>query len=338
MKEEILYQKILEYQKDQNLCIYASFDIKSRVQEYVYHQISELQHELLAHVVFVTTSDVLLDEDKERFSELGVSVIHRENTGYDFKSYYIGLEAFKHEMNSFMNIYHTNDSVYGPFRSISDIREKMNDSCFDIWGMTDSWQINYHLQSYFMAFKSGVFESLTEFWSQYKFEGDYHSVVKQGEVGMSQFMIKKGFCLGAAFPVEQHLAPFLIGVENAFDNAHVCMRSMSKPRWYSITKRAMKLNASFVLWKPLMKSGYPFLKKKLLLEWANIGSHSGDWLNIIDDDYFYAKTVTQASIHRDRPPLTGVLRPKWIHFLLNPVKYMKAKKNWSKLMRGLISD
>jgi hypothetical protein len=335
---EILYSNIEDHTGVQSLCIFASFDKESQVQKYVYHLLNKLVDELDSHVVFVTTSDRLEEKDKTALSKLGISVIHRKNTGYDFKSYCVGLEAFKTVINSFRKIFHTNDSVYGPFGSMREIREKMDSSGFDVWGMTDSWQINYHLQSYFVAFDAVVFDALIEFWEQYSFKEDYTSVVNNGEVGMSQFMIKKGYCLGAAFPVEQHIAPYLTKVENACNNAHSCMKSMSKPRWYSISRRAMTVNPSFALWKPLIKSGYPFLKKKLLLEWCHLGSHSGDWLNIVSDNFYYAKTVAQASAHRDRPSLGGVSRPKKSRLIQHPHRYRKYSKNWAEFMRSLVTD
>lgn len=335
---ETYYAKVEEYHGSQALCVFASYDAKSVVQKYVYHLLDRLQLELSAHVVFVTTSEQLHADDKEKLSKMGVSVVHRKNIGYDFKSYFVGFSQFEDHIYQFQNVYHCNDSVFGPFASIEGIRDRMNRSGFDVWGMTDSWQIDYHIQSYFICFRDQAIGSLRDFWNQYEFKCDYDSVIKNGEVGMSQYMMKQGFCLGAAFPVERYIAPYLTKVENAVDNAHTCMRAMAKPRWYSITHRAMTVNPSFALWKPFARSGYPFLKKKLLLEWCHLGSHSGDWLNIVSDDYEYAKSVAQASVHRDRPALSGRLKPRREYFFLHPFKFCKYIKNWSEFMRSLVSD
>ncbi|MFC4991180.1 rhamnan synthesis F family protein [Rubritalea tangerina] len=334
----IHYADIKLDESTRELCILASYDRCSQVQKYVYHLIDKVASELDAHVVFVTTSDVLSDEDKGKLSKMGVSVVHRENSGYDFKSYYVGLSCFKDKLLQFERVYHVNDSVYGPFASLSEVKARMLRSGFDAWGMTDSWKINYHVQSYFTCFNSNVFDELVRFWDGYSFESDYGTVISSGEVGLSQHLIKNGFCVGAAFPLEKYVAPYLNKVENAGDNAHTCVRSMSKPRWYSIKQRATQLDPSVIVWRPMLKDGYPFLKTKLLKDWCHLGAHSGDWLNLVPESFVYAQTVAQASVHRDRPALVGKLKPKCYHFFLNPVKYLKYIKNWSEFMRRLISD
>ncbi|WP_018969633.1 rhamnan synthesis F family protein [Rubritalea marina] len=338
MNQEIIYRALEDPAGRESLCVYASYDAKSRVQKYVYHQLDRIIDELGAHVVFVTTSEELDEKDKEKLSAMGVSVIHRKNIGYDFKSYYTGFQQFEARLGQFRSIFHCNDSVYGPFASLKSVCDRMRKTGFDVWGMTDSWQINYHIQSYFVCFTEVVFEALREFWAAYDFKCDYDTVIHCGEVGMSQFMVEKGFCVGAAFPVEKHIAPYLVKVENEETNAHTCMRAMAKPRWYSITHRAMTINPSFALWKPFCRAGNPFLKKKMLIDWSNQGLHSGDWLNVIDDKYLYAKSITQASIHRDRPALVGRLKPKKYYFFVNPVKFLNYTKNWALFMRGLVSD
>ena len=45
-----------------------------------------------------------------------------------------------------------NDSVYGPFGPLGPLLSRMDFGAADAWGMTETWQIRYHLQSYFVAF------------------------------------------------------------------------------------------------------------------------------------------------------------------------------------------
>lgn len=334
---EILYADIKDEFSAKELCIVASYDPHSRVQKYIFHLLESLAVELHAHVVFVTTSKKLEDIDKVKLTQMGVSVVHRQNNGYDFKSYFIGLEHFKDRLDRFEKVYHVNDSVYGPFASIAGVKALMQQSGFDVWGMTDSWRIDYHIQSYFTCFNANVFEALLSFWESYSFQCDYETVINSGEVGLSQHLIAEGFCIGAAFPIEKYIAPSLVEVGNANDNAHICMRSMSKPRWYSIKQRAMLLDPSVTAWRPMLKDGYPFLKKKLLRDWCHFGTHSGDWLNLITEEFIYASSVAQAGVHNERPALVGKMKPRFHHFLLNPIKYTKYMRNWAKFMRSLIS-
>jgi rhamnosyltransferase len=337
VKEEVIYSKIEASSKSRSLCIVASYDAKSQVQKYVYHLLEKLRDELDAHVVFVTTSETLSNEDTESLSGMGVSVIHRDNEGYDFKSYFCGLQYFREDLSDFDNIFHVNDSVYGPFNSLRSIVDRMGGSGFDVWGMTDSWMINYHVQSYFVCFSKVAIDCLVSFWDEYSFKSDYKDVINQGEVGMSQHFLNQGLTVGAAFPVERYLAPYINDVQNDLTNAKACAKGMTKIRWYSLGHRAITCDPSFYLWRPFVRGGYPFLKKKLLLEWTHFGTHSGSWLSEVSDDFYKAKCLAQASIHRDRNSLDVGARNWKKNMYLHPFLYFKMSHRWFNLLRKMIS-
>src|SRR5438045_8800342 len=81
-----------------------------------------------------------------------------------------------------------NDSVFGPLYDLGPIISTMNKR-FDIWGMTDSYEINYHLQSYFLYFNEPAIKSETwlDFWQRMDFTGlsNWDIIVKY-EIGLSQ--------------------------------------------------------------------------------------------------------------------------------------------------------
>jgi hypothetical protein len=309
----VKYSSIRDCENASSLCVFAAYDTHSTVQEYVFHLISELQRELDAHVVYVTTSEILSERDQNRLHELDVSIIHRENIGYDFMSYFVGLEFFKSKLMGFEYIYHANDSVYGPFSSLREIATRMNSVGHDVWGLTDSWDLSYHIQSYFVCFAASAYPSLFRFWEEFTFPEAYQDVVWDGEVGITQHMMRSGMSVGVAFPTEEHSTAYLsaekpnkdIMAEGVNASAGRSMNYELYTKW----TRAVTLNPCAFLWQPLMRAGYPFLKKKLLTQWDSYDLHSGEWLNEIDPEYGKAKNLTISSVNSTRG-MAGLLKHK----------------------------
>ena len=337
MSTGILYSSISQRVVKSNLCVYASYDAKSRVQEYVYHQLEKYQAELKAHVVFVTASPNLSDEDKQRIDGMGVSVLHRENRGYDFGSYYAGISAFDAHLEQFERVFFTNDSVYGPFCSLPSLCERMDGSGLGFWGLTDCFKIDYHIQSYFLCLRGRAIPLLKKFFENYTFHDSYREVIENGEVGLSQFMVKSGITVGAAYPIEKYVAPYIVRHQNRRENSKRFVKGLSRLRWYSLWHRALLISPSYFLWKPMMKDGYPFLKKKLLLEWDNFGTHSGEWLSMVTDEEYKSACLAQASIHRDCGKLPCLKDESKKYRLLQPFTYYGMKKTWTRFLRDLVN-
>lgn len=95
-----------------------------------------------------------------------------------------------------------NDSVYGPLFDLSDIVNSMKS--YDFWSMTDNYEIEYHLQSYFMvytktAFKHPVFQA---FWGNFKIYEDKQTLIEHNEIGFSQAMMNTGLSYHSYYSVK----------------------------------------------------------------------------------------------------------------------------------------
>src|SRR5205823_4815644 len=112
---------------------------------------------------------------------------------------------------------------------------------FDIWGMTDSYEINYHIQSYFLYFNELVIKSETwlDFWQKMDFTGlSKWDIIVKYEIGLSQSFLKASFKLGAYAHIE------------------------AVNRSIGATDR--EINASVAYWKALIKKfNFPFFKREL---------------------------------------------------------------------------
>ena len=182
------------------LCVFASFSLAGRVADYVFYNLSELQNAGF-DIVFVTTSRQLHPEDLAKLRHICLRTLRRENIGYDFGSWKAGLFYSGINYREFDQVLLTNDSYYGPLFPWQQVLAQAHS---DLYGITDSYGIAYHLMSYFVLYNKPVLHSAD-------FERNWQSVrmvptllktliIYAYEVGMSQKFQKAGFSIAAYCP------------------------------------------------------------------------------------------------------------------------------------------
>jgi hypothetical protein len=95
-----------------------------------------------------------------------------------------------------------NDSLIGPFGKLDEILNRMNDSPYSVTGLTDSIEIDYHIQSYMVHFKDGSLrnEVFQNFWRNVKHEASKNEIIRNYEIGMSRLALENRIYMGAVFP------------------------------------------------------------------------------------------------------------------------------------------
>jgi len=276
-----------------SLCIFASFDENSVVQPYVYHLVNKLNAELeCSRFLFVSASPSMSEIDKLSLEQAGAEVYLRENTGYDFGSYFFGINLVGKQLHTYDKVFFINDSVYGPFNPIRTLTAG-NDS-FDMWGLTDSWQYAYHIQSYFLCINKSGFDTLLEFIRSYEPKDNFWDVVKYGEVGLSQYFVKNQKALGAVFPIEKIIGEKL--GENVEAVEGLAPIKVSKRLKNYVLSKLLIHNSCSTFWRTLLLNGFPFIKRRFLLNKTNFFAHLGSWMTIIQPEYSDALAFAKASV------------------------------------------
>lgn len=182
------------------LAVFVHFDKEGIVDPYVEYYLRHLR-EVADEIVFVTTSR--LDENSLAAVEnLCQKVICRENIGYDFMSYKTGLAAY--DLALFDEVVICNDSVYGPFYPMEELMERMGSEPCDYWGITESFQFEHHLQSYFIVFKKRALQSnvFRNFWDDVKVIESKADLILAYEIGLSSRFQKAGLVQSAAVKIK----------------------------------------------------------------------------------------------------------------------------------------
>lgn len=165
----------------------------------------------------------------------GVGVVRRDNLGYDFGSWGVGLELYQAARWARYTIL-TNDSMAGPFGPLDDVIFDFEMDGADIWGITSSDQIAPHLQSYFLGFAN---KTLSEVPWRLFFQGIRHheekmEYVLRYELSTLRLAVERGFTWNV-----RH-APAELGVG--------------------------ELNPTLFGWKELLELGVPLVKRTILKE------------------------------------------------------------------------
>ena len=149
-------------------------------------------------VILVSTG---LTVDEALAVPAGVEVIVRENVGYDFYSYKIGIEAIVDPQNyDYVFILNNSFVCFEPQKLMDGVFKKLS-APTDILGLTCSRETSLHLQSFFIAFSRKVVLSapFRNWWRAVEPISDRQSVIDKYEIGLSSFLIASGYDLKYAF-------------------------------------------------------------------------------------------------------------------------------------------
>jgi hypothetical protein len=264
------------------VAVFCHFHPRGRLPEHVRRYIAALNEAGLS-VVFVTNSGRLDPEAVAWLRPRCAWIIVRRNSGFDFAAWRDGMAVAGLPAAGTELLVVANDSVYGPLRPLEPLLARMDFGVADVWGMTDSWQSRFHLQSYFVAFGPRAFRhpAFVRFWERVRDLRSKHAVIRDYEIGLTQALLEAGLDCEALWPYVDTLASLHPAEQTTadttpFDEAH----QQAKRRILGAAARRLPMNPTADLWRLLLVEGFPFLKRELLR--ANPGQvpDVAAWLNL----------------------------------------------------------
>jgi len=219
------------------LVCYAHFDGKGQVRPFVQHALQMIRP-CCADLVFVSNSP-LTDQDQALLAASATHVIVNNNTGYDFYMWKLGLESV--DLSLYDEVILMNSSVFGPLFTMEPVFSAMAAVACDFWGITECFQMQPHIQSYFLVFRKAMVrsEAFRLFWNSVLPYTNKLQVIQSYEVGLTQWFVESGFRAGVYCCFEQ------IGL--------LCRNAGKRLR--------RKDNTSVKFALELLQAGSPFLKR-----------------------------------------------------------------------------
>jgi hypothetical protein len=265
------------------VAIFVHFDRRGEVRPYVLHYVGVLQ-QCGFSVVFVTNSGKLQDASIRALQPLCAGILVRRNIGYDFGAMREGLEALVLPRDNTELVLFANDSVYGPLRPLDPIMAQIDFDQADMWGATESWQVRYHLQSYFLIVGRKVLADANWkiFWQRVRPVQSKEWVIRHYEVGLTQAVVRSRLICNAMWRYNDLIGqvdPALMESgdgETSKDPRVAARRSHAgRIRHGAVSRRP--LNPTSDLWRQLLQLGYPFIKRQLLRKNPSEVLDLGDW-------------------------------------------------------------
>ncbi len=247
-------------------------------------------------VVFVTNAGRLTEAAIAALGDAGASIMIRRNIGYDFGAWRDAIETLALPRADTEELIICNDSVFGPVRPLDLTLLRLNYDEADVWGLTESWQRRYHIQSYFIAFGRVALHNpgFRKFWAQVLPAPAKSFIIHRYEVGLTQAMLKAGLRVAAVWPYEtltkmvlrEQLQPYL----EAESTQGAKLDPMDLTRWLHVLRlrnaiaQRQALNPTSDLWRQLLLAGYPFIKRELLRDNPTRVEDIGDWADVLRSD------------------------------------------------------
>ncbi|MHB9016316.1 MAG: glycosyltransferase [Sulfurovum sp.] len=262
--EKILHSIHCNDKKSSRICIFSHFDKDNIIDDYVIYYLDYLSKNM--DILFVSTSSGLNSHELNKIEQYCHHIIVKENYGYDFGAWKTGLNFLNTKLDEYDWLYLCNDSVYGPFGDLTNIIESMENKNLDVWSMTDSCELDYHLQSFFIAYGKKAFHHklFNEFWQNYKIYKNKFDLIKECEVIYSNRLINCDDLL----------------VNSFFTSANLT-----------------QLNIMHFKWKQLIENNFPFIKIQLLRD-NPLNIELKNWDNFISENSKYPLKLIKNHLRR----------------------------------------
>jgi GT2 family glycosyltransferase len=183
----------------EQICVFSHYDVKNEIQDHVIYYLNEL-NKLNFSIFFVSSCPHLKLTERSKINKITSAIICSNGNGRDWGNYAMGYN-YSLGITKVKNILFTNDSIWGPITSLKPFFNFAEKSSTEILGLTDSYQTEYHIQSYFIYCKESVCNSkIFEYYFE-KFipQINKQDIIQQNEIGFSRLFRNSGYQLDAFF-------------------------------------------------------------------------------------------------------------------------------------------
>lgn len=262
--------------------VYVHYDPEGIVHDYVIEQLRQLVAARF-RITFVSNARRWSSATAEPVSALCRQVIWRRNVGYDFGAYKDGIAALG-DLGRCDRLLIMNDSVYGPFRPLTEVLQSIDQSQADIWGITDSWDGHYHLQTYFVLFFKEALKSdaFHKFWRHLPYVNSKHWIIRNAEMKLTQKLTQHKLRAAALCPYWD-VAKAVLGKLEVRSLAELTpVHQTFLDTLQSSLVKGRPLNPAHYFWETLIADfRCPFIKRELIRDNPGEVVYAWRWPEVI---------------------------------------------------------
>jgi lipopolysaccharide biosynthesis protein len=275
---------------DGRVCVFAHYDRKGFVHDYVLHYLAALRSAGF-RIVFVTNSPGLSPSEVDKLKPLTHAILRRKNVGRFFGAYKDGIAAID-DLGAVDLLLLADDSLYGPFSPLGATIRRVTALPGQFWSLTDSWDRAYHLDTDFLLFSREAIasEAFRTFFSRLRYVNSKYYVFRHYEVGLSQALIRAGL-RGSALcsyrdmsrAVVEAVRGGALSEEIPDDDRKAHLNAV-----YELIQKGKPFNLDAYLWDYLITAmGYPFIKSELFERRGVNAPYISHWQRIVTQESSY---------------------------------------------------
>jgi lipopolysaccharide biosynthesis protein len=185
--------KVTKSSVQKSVCLFSSYFTAEEIPYYIRIYLNELA-QWFDNIYFLTNEKKLNKESLEFLEQNDIMLRLYKNEGYDFGMWHKAMMEL--DISSCSRIALVNDSCI-LFRSLKEIM--LQSPYGDYWGLIDSHQIKWHLQSFFVVIEQQALEEAKHYFTEKGLQHTFSEVINTYEVGLSQHLLQKGFKVASVF-------------------------------------------------------------------------------------------------------------------------------------------
>jgi FkbM family methyltransferase len=199
---------VIEYRKatrhGREVALFVTHSPDGKLKPHVRPYIAALRRHGIEVTLIVAADAAWLDQDALPLDEVDTLVV-RENLGLDFAAWAHVLQL-EPELFDSDTLYLLNDSLIGPFNDtlFEKLLCRLRSEPADMIGMTESWEYEWHVQSFFLALRRGALASpvLQDFFNNVVILPTKHDVIQRYELKFAPTLRASGISHAVLFPSE----------------------------------------------------------------------------------------------------------------------------------------
>jgi lipopolysaccharide biosynthesis protein len=180
-----------------SISFFSSYYNQPNLPLYVKLYLEELT-KYFTETVLITSQKEMLPQDKAFLEEKKIRLIQTANEGYDFGMWYKGIKEYN--ISEYDRIGLVNDSCI-LFGKLDAFFQWVDREDSDYSGFTDSYLMDYHIQSYFLVINKKAIPFVLEYFDKNGVVKELSEVIKTYEVGLSKYLSEEGLVLKAFFNI-----------------------------------------------------------------------------------------------------------------------------------------
>nr|WP_244108460.1 FkbM family methyltransferase [Burkholderia anthina] len=224
---------VIEYRKatrrGREVALFVTHSPDGKLKPHVRPYIAALRRQDIDVTLIVAADTAWLDSDALPLDEVDTLVV-RENLGLDFAAW-AHVMQLEPELFDADALYLLNDSLIGPFNdaSFEKMLARLRSEPADMVGLTESWEHQWHVQSFFLALRRRALASpvLQDFFGNVVILPTKDDVIQRYEITLAPTLRAGGISHAVLFPSENRNNRTLFDWKNLIDDGFPFVKVMA---------------------------------------------------------------------------------------------------------------